>query len=84
MENMGAFQEFINKVNESRLETEDEKKLRELDEMQKSMRHAAQMMRVGREEARKALVDEGFPEDIAEEMALDMVRTGIRGASGQG
>lgn len=72
------FEELKKQFEEAQLKAEEEKKLATLDEIVKNSREAAQMFRVAREEAFKAFREEGFPDDIAEEMALDMVRAGLR------
>lgn len=79
-ENMNLFQQIMNQVNEAKLKSEEERKLQALDQMQAGVKEMAQMVRAVREDSYKAFVEEGFPEDIAESMALDLARKCVRDA----
>lgn len=79
-DDMNFLQQIIGHINESKLQAEEERKLAALDQMQAGVKEFAQMMRALREDAYKAFVEEGFPEDIAESMAFDLARNVVRNA----
>ena len=79
-ENMNLFQQIINQIQESKLKTDEERKLAALDQMQAGVKEMAQMVRAVREDSYKAFIEEGFPEDIAESMALDLAQKVVRDA----